>query len=464
MSILSENNQNPLQDHLSTVDVLQSLETDVKRDQQKPETIANEHELLDDGVEKTSSDDDKIPVMVTYLGIMMFLMNCAFVMVYSFSALYLRSLGLPFAGIGFIEGVGDAISFVMKFFSGAISDALGRRKPVMYIGYALSVFSRPIMAAAGSFVPFLCGKYMERIGNGIQGSPRDAIVADVTPQKRIGAAYGLKRSIAQFGSIIGAILGFTAMTLTDGNMKAVFWYACIPSTFAFLLLIFCVKEPKRIKHSAVSAEVPLPAIKRRHKIAWNNIRLLGSKFWMLMFVNTIFMLARVGEQFIILHANHNYAMPEKYAPIVMIIYNLGWCLTSYPVGLLADRMNRYWLLSLGVIFLVMASIMLASAGNWFLLGLGILFWGFQYGITMNIFVSLIAETVPENLRGTGFGFYYIITAATTVAAETLAGKLADLYGHSVSFISSSIIGLLSLVVLILIMAYRSSPRKMTQGL
>ncbi len=474
IDVEQENNtKNPLNDHLSIESLSPSAREHIAEHVVSIQEQINIIEAPVDATEDIAADSqpngqapaqdinqqNTIPKTVTYLGIMMFLMNCAFVMTYSFSGLYLRSLGVPNIGIGFIEGIAEAVSHLMKFVSGVISDMIGRRKPVMYVGYALSVFARPIMATAMIPDQFLIAKMMERMGNGIQGSPRDAIVADITPAKRIGAAYGLKRSLATLGSIVGAIAGYVAMLLTNDNMRAVFWLACIPPLLAFAILIIFVREPRKIDHSAVSAEVPLPATKRRHKLSLEKMFLLGKTFWLLMLVNAIFMLARVSEQFIILHANTNYGLVTRYAPFIMIVFNLGWCLTSYPVGLLADRMNRYWLLVLGIILLVLASILFSSAANIWILFIGVLFWGFQYGITMNIFSSLIAETVPENLRGSGFAFYYIIMAISSVIAETGAGKLADTFGFNTTFIISAVIGLFALIVLIVIMALRTTPRK-----
>jgi MFS family permease len=259
---------------------------------------------------------------------------------------------------------------------------------------------------------------------------------------------------------MGAVCGYLVMSFSNDNIRAVFLIACIPTTIAFLLLIFFVKEPKRYEHSAVSSEVPLPAEKRRHRVKWSNVRLLGSSFWLLMLVNSIFMLSRVSEQFIVLHAKTNFGLLPRYAPIIFMIFNAGWCATSYPIGIIADKMNRYWLLAVGIILLVLADIILATAANIWIIYLGVLFWGFQYGITMNIFSSLIAEIIPENLRGTGFGFYYIINATAVIIAEPLVGGwVSKNFGFHNSFIVSAIIGLISLIALILIMGTRSSYRR-----
>lgn len=459
---------NPLNEHLSEgIKVLKAGILEIE-DSSEKQNLASINEASDvSNLEKTTEESDflvpqdsnTIPRTVTYLGIMMMLMNCAFMMTFSFSGLYLRSLGIPNVGIGFLEGLAEAMSNIMKFSSGVLSDAMKRRRPVMFVGYTMSILARPVMALAGSFQMFFLSKVMERLGNGIQGTPRDAIVADITPSRRIGAAYGLKRSLATIGSIIGAGIGSFIMYMTNDDMNTVFWFACIPSSIAFMILIFGVKEPKRHQHSAVSSEIPLPAPKRKITYNIKNLKFLGSAFWLLMAVNAVFMMARVGEQFIVLHAKTNHALSNTYAPIIFIIFNFGWCLTSYPIGLLGDRMNRYWILILGIILLVFSSIILATATSLTILFIGVLFWGFQYGITMNIFSSLIGQIVPENLRGTGFGIYYIINAVTIILGESMAGHIADQHGYHAAFTLSSIIALTALMVLIIVMAIKTSQKK-----
>jgi MFS family permease len=402
-----------------------------------------------------NAEKQSIPSMIWTLGCMMFLLNLSFVMVYSFSGIYLKTLlGVSTTGIGFLEGVAEGSSFLMKLLSGVFSDFLRRRKPVMIFGYMLSVFSRPLLAVAGGFELVFTSKILERLGNGIQATPRDAIVADVAPPKRIGASYGLKRSLGTIGSFFGAVCGYLAMIWTNENFQQVFALACIPGFIAFAILLFFVKEPKRFDHPAVSAEAPQPAAKRRYKMSLQNFSLLGQTFWLLMIVNAIFMLSRMSETFLILHANGNLGLAARYAPAIMMLFNFGWCISSYPVGVLADRMNRYWFLAIGIIFIVLADLALASATNLPIFFVGVLLWGIQYGVTQNIFVSLIAETVPEHLRGTGFGCYYIISAISAFTCDTVAGRISDHFGEATAFLTSGIVALMSLLTLIVIMGYK----------
>lgn len=405
-------------------------------------------------------NSEKIHSTVWKIGWMMFLVNLSFVMGYSYIAIYMDSLGVAMAWIGVAEGVAEASSYLLKLFSGMISDFLRRRKPIMIVGYSMIVTSRILFGLANSFVPLFFGRLVERIGNGTQSTPRDTMVADVVPAKRIGAAYGLKRSLSQAGAFLGAIMGMVVIRWFDNDIQSVFQAAILPAIFAYGILIFFIKEPKSFTHSAVSAEIPLPEEKRRHPISLKNLPLLGKSFWTLMLVAAIFMLARFGESFLALYARKRFDLPLENVPLVMMVYNAAWCLTVYPVGKMSDRMNRYWFLIMGILFLVLADMVMANAESLMMMWFGIAFWGIQMGITQNIFLSLIAEIVPEDLRGTGFGCYYIICAFSEYFANhIIAGVISQHFGQSKMFLASGIIAAFSLLVLIVIMGYKSKKQQ-----
>ena len=398
----------------------------------------------------------KIHSTVWKIGWMMFLVNLSFVMGYGYIGIYMDSLGVTMAWIGVAEGVAEASSQLMKLFSGMISDHLRRRKPIMVIGYSMIIISRIIFGLANFFTPLFFGRMMERIGNGTQSTPRDTMVADVVPPKQIGSAYGLKRTLSQAGAFFGAIMGMVVIRWFDNDIQSVFQAAILPAILAYCILIFFIKEPKRFTHSAVSSEIPLPEEKRRHPISFKNLRLLGKSFWMLMLVAAIFMLARFGESFLALYARKTFDLPIEDIPLVMMVYNATWCLTSYPVGRMADRMNRYWFLVIGILFLVIADMMLANANSLTMMWFGVGFWGVQIAITQNIFLSLIAEIVPENLRGTGFGCFYVICAFSEYFANhIIAGVVSQAFGQSRMFLASGVIAAFSLLVLIVIMGYKN---------
>jgi MFS family permease len=405
--------------------------------------------------EESQDSLQKIHPTVWKLGWMMFFDKLSFVIGYSYIAIYMDSLGVAITWIGIAEGVAEASSYLLKLFSGMISDFFRRRKPIILVGFSMIVFSRLLFGYSKSFVPLFMGRFVERIGNGTQSTPRDTMVADVAPAKRIGAAYGLKRSLSQAGAFLGAVVGMLAIRYYDNDIQSVFQLAVWPALLAMCILIFMVKEPKKFAHSAVSAEIPLPEQKRKHPISLKNLPLLGTSFWMLMLVAAIFMLARFGESFLVLYAKKEFGLAVANAPLVMMVFNAAWCLIVYPVGLMSDRMNRYWFLIMGIIFLVVADMILANADSLTMVWVGVGFWGIQYGITMNIFLSLIAEIVPEDLRGTGFGCYYVICAVSEyVANHVVAGIISQNFGQSKAFFASGIIAAFSLLVLIVIMGYK----------
>lgn len=404
--------------------------------------------------------DGTISLTVWQIGFMMMLMNVSFVMVYSFSGLYLKHiLGVSMIGIGFLEGFCETISYIMKLFSGMLSDYLRKRKGIMIVGIFLQVISKPLLAMFDTFAIVFSARMMERFGNGIQASPRDAIVADIAPRKRIGAAYGLKRTLAYAGSMLGGVCGIIAMDLTNNNYQVVFAIASVPAVIAFLILLFLVKEPKRYDHPAIVSETPMPAPKIAPKFSFKNFKYLGRSFWLLMIVNIVFMMARMNEQFLILRANDGFGVLEKFAPIVMILFNLGTSSASYPIGLLGDKINRIKVLLIGVVFIVLADIVMFSASTLTVMGVGILLWGIQGGVTQNVFVSLIAEKVPEDLRGTGFGVYCFVNAIAAFIADTLAGYVSHYYSLNHIFISSGIIALCALITLALVMQIISPDKR-----
>lgn len=401
----------------------------------------------------------QVPTLVWKLGCMMFLVNLSFVMIYSYIGIYMKSLGVTMGWIGIIEGAAEGCSYLMKLFSGMISDYLRRRKPVMLVGYSMIMMSRLVFSFSASFAPLFVARLLERIGNGIQSTPRDTMVADVSPANRIGASYGIKRTLAQAGSLGGALCAMGAMIWAAGDYQTVFQLAAIPAFIAFLMLTFMIHEPKKFAHSALASQIPLPQERKRTALHWSNLWELGASFWVLMALAAVFMLSRFGETFLTLHAYTNFNLEAKYAPTIMLVFNAGWCLSSYPVGVLADRMSRYLFLAMGIVFLILADHFLQSATSLFWVYMGCFFWGIQYGVTQNIFLSLIVEKVSPHLRGTGFGCYYIICAISASIADFIAGFVSEKYGQATAFFVSGVIATISLLLLIVIVGYKKNHKK-----
>ena len=387
-----------------------------------------------------------IPSTIWALGSAMLLINMSVIMVYSLNALYLSTvMGVTSIWIGLLEGTIEAISFFMKLFSGVLSDYLKKRKKIMLIGYAMTAISKPLLGISYTFGAIFTSRIIERLGNGIQATPRDALVGDVSPQKHRGACFGLMRSLGVFGSMLGAFLAMAAMSYSTDDFRFVFLLASIPATLAVTILYFAVKEPK---HAHYANDIKVSKTEARHPIHLSDLKRLGKEYWALMIIVAIFMFARVSETFIVLNAVNNFGLPMSYASGIMIVYNITYCLCSFPIGLLSDRYGRFKLLIFGIATLMTADLFIAMAPNLYILFIGVLFWGCQMGISQNIFASLVTDLVPKDLRGTGFGVFYIIQGVAVIVGGTLTGTLAHNYGERSAFIFSFCVAGLSLAALL----------------
>lgn len=392
-----------------------------------------------------------IPSSIWALGFATFLINVSSVIVFGLSAVYMKTiLGVSTGWIGLLEGVVEACAYATKLLSGVFSDYLQRRKRIMVVGFALATLARPVLAIFSTFGAVFTARLMDRLGNGIQSTPRDALVGDIAPTAIKGKCYGLRQSLATAGSFFGGILGVLAMIYTQSNFKHVFWIATIPAILALIILTVFVKEPK--KHHEDKSKV-------QERIRFSDIPKLGKPYWLLMAVAAVFMCARIGEAMLILHAHLNFGLSEAYTPIILILYNGTNSLASYPVGYLSDRMPRYYLLILGFVMLIISDVLLAFANNLTMVLAGVCFWGVQIGITQSMFMALIADKVPPRLLGTGFGFFYLISAIALVVAGTLGGSIGNIYGQGASFLYSFVVAFVALVLLLLFV--RSSHVKLS---
>lgn len=379
-------------------------------------------------------------------------------MVFSYSGIYIKSILQESSSlkkedvifvVGLIEGTAESLSYVLKLFSGVLSDWFKKRRLLIVTGLLLNVASRLIYGFFPSFGPVLSARFMERVGNGTYSTPRDAIIADLVSSDRVGKAYGITRSFSQFGAFVGCIIAMIIMQHVC-SYERLFQIAAIPALMALVVMVIAVKEPK---HHSQKTLNPVPS----HRMKFSDIKLLGRSFWLLMVTAAVFMLSRFTEPFLMLYAEGVFNVSKAQIPLVMLVFNGTWCLASYPIGALGDRMNRHWLLCIGIIFLVLADLILATAQTFEVMLLGVACWGVQYGMTLNLFMSLIAQSVPQNLRGTAFGFYFIICATSVMIADTTFGHIASIKGMQFGFVCSGILGALSLLLLVMIMGYKKKP-------
>jgi len=381
-----------------------------------------------------------IPREIWIIGWATFLLNTSSVMVFSLSAVYLKSiLGISMGWIGLLEGVVEGSAYATRIFSGVLSDYFRRRKIIVCLGYFIVTLTRPVLALSSSFAGVFSARMLDRLGNGIQATPRDALIGDIAPPASKGACFGLRVSLGTAGSLFGGVAGIAVMFWTFNNYHIVFWAATIPAFLAFIILVFAVSEPQQNLQPADH--------KSRHPIHWADIPRLGKAYWMIMMVVACFMLARVGEVFLVIHVHKNFGLSQGYAPLVHILYNATYALSSYPVGWLSDRYSRYTLLGIGIVVLIITDIVLGFAHSLLMAFFGVILWGIQMGISQSMFLTLVADSVPEDLRGTGFGFFYLISSVSIVLASIIAGVIADHYGEGASFQYSSLVAFVSLLLL-----------------
>jgi MFS family permease len=419
-----------------------------------------------------------IPRVIWILGASMFFINISNVTIISLSSVYMTTIGISVFWIGLLEGVIEAISFFMKLFSGVISDYLKKRKSIIMIGYGLTITSMFLTSLSVGYGSIFVARLIGRSGNGIQATPRDAMVGDVAPAHKRGSSYGLMRSLGVLGSIIGSGLSIVAMWYTANNFTEVFYLATIPSIIAFVLLGWFVKEPKiknkktregevwfvespNITKTTVSGEdvykfsgkfvyqnsvnlIPSKDIETRKTIKLSDLNGLGKKFWYLMGIVSIFMLDQFSSQWTTLVAYQKFNLPVQYVPLISMVFCISYCLSSYPVGLLSDKIGRFKILMAGITVLMIADLVIASATSLPMLFVGIFMLGCQTGIAQNTFASLIADYVPKDILGTAFGIYYLFSGLATICAGIFGGVIAEVYGINHIFIISFFLSAVSL--------------------
>jgi len=338
--------------------------------------------------------------------------------IHSLLPLYLTvGLGASALVVGIIEGVAEASALVVKIFSGALSDRLRRRKWITAAGYGMAALSKPLFAlATGPWLVFTA-RFLDRIGKGIRGAPRDALIADLTPKEIRGAAFGLRQSLDTIGAIAGPLLAMALMLAWSDDFRKVFWVAVIPAALSFLLIAFAVKEPERPSPQSSPKEEP-------PKLRFNRatMRALGGAFWGVTIAGAAFTLARFSEAFLILRGQ-NLHLEVALAPLVLVGMNVVYAATAYPVGRLADRISPRILLVAGIACLVVANIVLALAPGLVAFGVGVALWGLHMGLTQGLLSAMVANASPPDLRGTAFGMFNLVSGIALLVSSALAGAL-----------------------------------------
>jgi MFS family permease len=377
----------------------------------------------------------RLPAGIWVLGLGSLFMDTSSELVHSLLPLYMATaLGASVAAIGLIEGIAEATAQITKIFSGALSDFLARRKFLVVLGYGMGALAKPVFPLANSLAWVMAARFTDRVGKGIRGAPRDALVADLVPAELRGAAYGLRQALDSVGAFLGPALAVACMAAFAGDLKAALWVAFLPALIAVLLLAAGVREPEGPRRTrgddARSALAPAAESRRR---AWAR---LGFRFWMIVLLGAVFSLARFSEAFLVLRAR-DIGLPLGRAPIVMIAMNVVYAAAAYPAGAAADRMSKRSLLLLGLAVLVAADLILARAGGAGTLLLGASLWGLHMAMTQGLLSKLVADACPADLRGTAFGIFNLIGGLSLLAASALAGALWQRLGPAATFLAGA---------------------------
>jgi MFS family permease len=371
------------------------------------------------------------------LGFVSMLMDISSEMIHSLLPLFMvTTLGASAFAVGLVEGLAESTALIVKIFSGAFSDYLGKRKGVAVFGYAMGALTKPLFAVASTTGMVLTARLLDRVGKGIRGAPRDALVADIAPPNMRGASFGLRQSLDTVGAFLGPLLAVGLMLLWANDFRTVFWVAVIPGLMAVALLFFGVREPEQHKTT-----------KRTNPIRRENLKRLGAQYWWVVCIGAIFTLARFSEAFLVLRAQQ-VGVPIALVPLVMVAMNVVYALSAYPFGKLSDRMNHKDLLALGLIVLIAADLILANSDHWVVLLLGVALWGIHMGITQGLLATMVAGTAPTDLRGTAYGFFNLVSGLAMLLASVLAGLLWDRLGASFTFYAGAAFSMIALVGLV----------------
>ena len=378
----------------------------------------------------------QIPSGVWVLGFVSLLMDISSEMVHSLLPLFMvTTLGASAFSVGLIEGLAESTALIVKVFSGTLSDYLGRRKGLALFGYTLGALTKPLFAIAPTLGIVLTARLLDRVGKGVRGAPRDALVADITPVAVRGAAFGLRQSLDTVGAFLGPLIATGLMLLWVNDFRAVFWVAVIPGLMAVVLLLFGVREPER--HQAGL---------RSNPINKENLRRLGASYWWVVGIGAVFTLARFSEAFLVLRAQQG-GIPVALVPLVMVAMNLIYAASAYPFGKLSDRMSHTRMLVLGLAVLIAADLVLASNDHWSVVLAGVALWGIHMGITQGLLATMVADTAPADLRGTAYGFFNLMSGIAMLLASGVAGLLWDQLGASFTFYAGAVFCVAALAVL-----------------
>ena len=363
-----------------------------------------------------------VPKTVWALGLVSLCMDLSSELVHALLPVFMTVvLGASMVAVGMVEGIAEATAAIVKVFSGALSDKLARRKPLVVLGYGLAALSKPLFPLAGSVALVLGARFMDRVGKGLRGAPRDALIADVTPEGQRGAAYGLRQALDTAGAVLGPLAAIALMLVFASEVRTVLWFAVIPALVAVIVLLAWVHEPARSAQRTAANPISRAALRE-----------FDRRFWLVVGLGAVMTLARFSEAFLVLKA-HDLGVALALVPSVLVVMNVAYTAIAYPAGIAADRGHRKALLVWGFAALIAADLIIGGSSDRFFFFAGIVLWGAHMGLTQGLLSTLVADAAPEKLRGTAFGVFHLVSGAALLAASVLAGWLWSAFGARWTF-------------------------------
>lgn len=368
----------------------------------------------------------RLPRSIWVLGFVSMFMDISSEMIHSLLPLFMiTTLGASVTLVGIVDGITEATTQVVKIFSGAISDYFRKRKLLVLLGYGIAAFSKPLFPLAHNIPTVLAARFLDRIGKGIRGAPRDALIGDITPPDLRGAAFGLRQTLDTIGAVLGPLLAMTFMLLLAGDMRRVMWIATIPAALCVTLLALGIKEPQTSKIKTA-----------RSKFHIRDIRTIGAPFWRLVTIAALLTFARFSEAFLLLKGQE-VGLPLALVPLVIVAMNIIYALGAYPAGTLSDRMNRRTVVLIGAVILIAADLVLGFAEGYAMLMLGASLWGLHMALTQSPMAAMVSDTAPAHLRGTAYGVYNLVSGLAMLLAGIVAGLLWDGFGPATTFFTGA---------------------------
>lgn len=370
----------------------------------------------------------RLPASIWALGFVSLLMDVSSEMIHGLLPVYLMSvLGASATMVGIIEGVGEATASLVRLFSGRVSDRMRRRKPLTVLGYGLGALSKPFFALAPTAGWVLVARFSDRVGKGIRGAPRDALVGEITPAPLRGAAYGLRQALDTVGAFLGPGLAIVLMAALAGDFRTIFWIATLPAVLSVATLLLGVREPQ-------AASKPVMVAESAHVL--RGTRALGARFWGVVGIASILTLARCSEAFLVLRAQEA-GLPVVLAPLALVVMNAAYALSAYPFGAISDRIDRRFVVAGGFGLLIVADLLLASGGSLVVVMAGISVWGLHLGATQGLLSAMVMDVAPSDRRGTAFGVFHFVSGVAALIASVMAGWLWSTFGPAATFVGSA---------------------------